>query len=90
MCGSMNETNLNSRDFSVSKFDEHLYFKCDKNGEVIILLVVDDMTLLLNRQELFDDLKRHLQNFSGVKLHAELTILIDWSIIHERQGFTIY
>lgn len=76
--------------FSVSKFDQRLYFKRGNDDVIYLLLVVDDMPFATNKQELLDDFKRNLQQLFEDELYGKLTSFIEWSFIHERQRITIH
>lgn len=86
--GSMSDTDLKSLRFSVSKFNQRLYFKRDIDGIIYLLPVVDGIAFASNKRQLLDEFHRSLEELFDVKLYGKITSFIGWTIITELQGIT--
>lgn len=74
--GFMIDKEIKSCGFTVSRFDQRLYFKRNGNGFIFLLLVVDDMAFPSNNQGSMHDFKQYLQQCFDVKFYGKLTNFI--------------
>lgn len=87
--GSLLDKALRQWAFTVSRYDERIYFFKQEADFIILAIEVDDLAFASNSTRLKTHLKQRMSASFYVKLFEKLTSVVGWNITQRDDGIKI-